>query len=287
MLFAGVAQQQANNRNVGDTTSFMFTVDTLGDTDFQIPSPNNDYRFSWYEVSTPSNNGTDLVANSSTHNIEFGSDGIFHVSIDIINAGVTSNNFDEFLFNNSGDRLKMLTIEQWGTAVWADVAGAFYGCANLTVPATDAPNLTVVTRLKNMFRSATLANPNVLNWDTSNITDTYAMFLRAEAANPNTSLWDTSSFGDVRYMFKFAYDYDRYSDIANWNITSMDDADNFLRLHTVPTSTYNDILIAFDAQSVVSSVPFDAGNSQASGAGATARANLISDHAWTFSDVAP
>jgi BspA type Leucine rich repeat region (6 copies) len=48
-------------------------------------------------------------------------------------------NFPAIRFNNAGDRLKLLAISQWGTSVeWISWGNAFYGCANLTITATDS-----------------------------------------------------------------------------------------------------------------------------------------------------
>src|SRR5690606_32137868 len=40
--------------------------------------------------------------------------------------------FPRIYFNNEGDRLKIKSIEQWGTNVWTSMERAFYGCTNLT-----------------------------------------------------------------------------------------------------------------------------------------------------------
>lgn len=49
--------------------------------------------------------------------------------------------FPAIRFNNSGDRLKMLAISQWGTSVeWLSMAGAFSGCNNMTFSTTSIDN---------------------------------------------------------------------------------------------------------------------------------------------------
>ena len=55
---------------------------------------------------------------------------------------------------------------------------------------------------------------------------------------------------------------------------------------TLPTATYDALLVAWEAQSVQNNVNFSGGNSTytLSSAAATARAALISDHTWTITD---
>ncbi len=46
--------------------------------------------------------------------------------------------FPGISFNYSGDRLKLLELSQWGDVTWRSMEGAFSGCSNLTITATDA-----------------------------------------------------------------------------------------------------------------------------------------------------
>ena len=45
--------------------------------------------------------------------------------------------FPTIAFNNGGDRLKLMQISNWGSVTWSSMHGAFYGCSNLTITATD------------------------------------------------------------------------------------------------------------------------------------------------------
>lgn len=46
--------------------------------------------------------------------------------------------FPAIRFNNTGDRLKLLEISQWGDVTWSTFQNAFFGCENLQITATDA-----------------------------------------------------------------------------------------------------------------------------------------------------
>jgi len=43
-----------------------------------------------------------------------------------------SGTFPNLVFNNAGDCLKIITVEQMGRVGWTSVASSFYGCANMT-----------------------------------------------------------------------------------------------------------------------------------------------------------
>ena len=46
---------------------------------------------------------------------------------------------------------------------------AFWGASNLTIPATDAPDLSGVTSTLRMFRDATSFNSYINDWDTGGV----------------------------------------------------------------------------------------------------------------------
>ncbi|NNF35053.1 MAG: BspA family leucine-rich repeat surface protein [Saprospiraceae bacterium] len=77
--------------------------------------------------------------------------------------------FPAIFFNNSGDKQKILSIEQWGYIEWATMTNAFYGASNLRLIAHDSPDLSRVSSLINMFREATSLNSDLSLWDVSNI----------------------------------------------------------------------------------------------------------------------
>jgi len=53
-----------------------------------------------------------------------------------------------------------------------------------------------------MFYDAPLVDPDVSNWDTSNVTDMSVMFKFAYSANPDPSKWNTSKVVDVNQVFQ-------------------------------------------------------------------------------------
>ena len=86
-----------------------------------IPGTGGGYNYELYWVNTASSTqtGTTTVTTDS-HTITFPEPGIYEVQ--------ASGTFPRIYFNNSGDKDKILTVEQWGGIAWTSMAFAFKGC---------------------------------------------------------------------------------------------------------------------------------------------------------------
>lgn len=238
-----------------DANLYIFTVDaTISDASasgsYQLPIPNTNFQLYWEEVgSEASNNSTDAVQiTSANYTLDFESPGIYRIAIDPLNVISGSNDFDRFLINDSGDKAKLLTIEQWGTTAWSSMESAFEGASAFTGSvATDAPNLANVTSMSFMF-SDTPVFTEVLGmgeWDTTSINDMYSTFAFASVAIPDTSSWNTSSVTDMGYMFESALLAN--PDTRYWDTGSVEYMDNMFRDATLAnpdTSSWNTSLVS-------------------------------------------
>jgi len=147
--------------------------------------------------------------------------------------------FPRFYYNGSNvDRQKILEIKRWGDIEWSSFQNAFFGCSNMNITATDAPNLTNVTNFANAFRSCNnfLTTPDLSNWDTSNITDMSATFYGCTNFNGDITGWDTSS---VTTMFAMLTgDQNINKDIGNWNVGN---CENFREMFQGATAFNQDL----------------------------------------------
>ena len=138
-----------------------------------------------------------------------------------IHTVTITGDFPRIFFNNSGDKDKILTVEQWGTIAWTNFSDAFEGCTNLDVTASDAPDLSNVTSLSRMFSGcATLGTSSTLdfsNWDTSGVVLFGSMFRNASNFNSaSITNWDVGKATGFVLMFNNATTFNQ--DISNWNI---------------------------------------------------------------------
>ncbi len=119
----------------------------------------------------------------------------------------------------SGNKDKIISVDQWGTGAWLSMETAFYFCRNLKILATDIPDLSNVTNMAGMFYAAWEANPDVSKWDVSNVTDMTLMFAFTKSANPDVSDWDVTNVTNMERMFKEAIA--AKSDVSSWNVSNV------------------------------------------------------------------
>ena len=212
-----------NTENISDGSS--------NETSFTLPTIGGGYN---YEVDWD-NDGiydeTNLSGNA-THN--YGTPGIYTLRI--------QGSFPRIYFNNSGDRFKLLDVNQWGDIAWTSMENAFYGCANLNITATDLPNLTGVSNMAGMFAWCTSLNgpTNINEWNTENVTDMSYMFWAAENFNQPLANWNTQAVTNMSWMFSVATSFNQ--PLANWNtqaVTNMSDMFSIATSFNQPIEKWN------------------------------------------------
>lgn len=137
-----------------DITSLKFTIDLskAAGTTFTIPTLNvNDYNVDWGDGTTSTG-----FTGDATH--DYGvSTGIFQIT-------VSGNTFNQFYFNNGGDKLKIISVDQWGAFTYSITQNlAFWGCTNLVSIAEDIEWMNSTTQATRMFNGCKLTSlPSVL-----------------------------------------------------------------------------------------------------------------------------
>lgn len=196
----------------GDAGNFITTWRVAaGDLTIVIPTSGTGYNYTiyWSEVGNPSNQGT-ITNNTGNQTITFPSAGTYKVEI--------NGDFPHFYINNYADKDKILTVAQWGTIAWKSMRAAFYGASNLTVTASDKPNLSQVTNMNFMFAAASSFNSPINDWDVSNVTNMANLFNTAMVFNQSLSSWDVSKVTDMYAMFTYAIVFNQ--DISSWDVSN-------------------------------------------------------------------
>ena len=153
---------------------FLSTWDTESSQTITLPltsAGTYDFAVDWGDEST-----SHITAYNQAEVIHsYNTDGSYNISI--------TGTIQGWRFNNAGDPTKLLLISQWGDLQLGNEGQYFHGCSNLQVDATDAPNLSLTTSLTKCFRSCSVFNGDINNWDVSNVNSFNKMFYSASSFN--------------------------------------------------------------------------------------------------------
>ena len=204
---------------LGSPNDFVLTVktDNAGSStnkQFTIPTTGAGYN---YNVDCNNDGVNEAAAQHGNYTCNYAASGTYTVRIQD-NSGAGTG-FPRIYFLGGGDKLKLLTIEQWGTGKWTSMASAFYGCANLAGQASDSPDLSAVTDMSDMFAYASAFNQNIGDWNTANVKNMTGMFERARNFNQDIGNWNTANVTDMSRMFATAGAFNQ--DIGNWNTANV------------------------------------------------------------------
>ncbi len=205
--------------NTQPSDDFVITVKTnnpgtSGSTQFTIPTTGTGYN---YNVDCDNDGVNEATSAIGNYTCNYAAAGTYTVRIKD-NTGLGTG-FPRIYFNYSGDRLKLLTIEQWGTGKWTSMNGAFHGCSNLAGQANDAPDLSGVTNMSFMFTAASAFNQDIGGWNTANVTNMSLMFYGASAFNQDIGGWNTANVTYMNGMFYRASAFNQ--DIGGWNTANV------------------------------------------------------------------
>ncbi|MEP1488440.1 MAG: BspA family leucine-rich repeat surface protein [Algibacter sp.] len=278
--------------NDGPSDNNQITIPTTSKYDYN-------YGVNWVNTENASSNGmAGPFTGSAT--ITFPATGTYEVSI--------VGDFPTIPFGNGGDKDKILTVEQWGDIQWQTMYRVFYGCTNLDVTATDAPDLNAVTdtsgmfwdassltgentdfnswdvseitKMNDVFREASAFNGDIGGWDTGNVTNMNSMFLGASAFTGDIGAWDVSSVAYMAWMFGRTSAFNQ--DLGSWNLSSIMAMNSLFTGATIDCVNYSATLIGW-ADNPNTNTNITLTNALPYGAHAVDAVNtLVSDKGWVI-----
>ena len=218
-------------------------------------------------------------------------------------------------FNNNGDRLKILSVQQWGTSLkfGTTEGNYFYGCNNLNLSSvTDTPVLTGVLNMSNcfsacyalttinkigewacsnvtnmsyMFSQSTNFNQDIGAWNTSKVTNMSYMF-QATNFNQNIGSWNTSNVTNMIGMFQSANNFNQ--DIGNWNVSNVTSFTSFMvgkSPSTFSTANLDAIYNGWSSRPVKTPISISFGTAKYTAASSAGRAILTgAPNNWEITD---
>ena len=210
-----------------------------GDDQIRIPGIGDEYTIEWEKVERVNDSwqATDdslrgVGTGSDTITITFPEPGHYRVKIsgDFRQIRFKGNPLDIGFGHEYGDAEKLIEIEQWGDIVWSTMESAFYRAKNLQITSIDAPDLSKVSSMNEMFYYAASVNADLNHWDVGNVTNMNSMFSYASSFNGNLSGWDVSNVTDMRAMFNFATSFN--GDLNGWDVSKVEDMLSMFRYAT-------------------------------------------------------
>lgn len=123
-------------------------------------------------------------------------------------------------FNNTLDRLKITGIVRWGSLALTSLAGAFYGCANMLITATDTLNTSGTTTFVSLFQGCTALTTitNIGTWDTNQVTSMISCFQSCTNFNSSVNGWDVSAVTAFNGMFQSCTTFNQ--SLNSWNVSA-------------------------------------------------------------------
>jgi len=200
---------------------FVINIDTtLGDGQdrMRLPAQGTNMLIDWGDgnVETVTQTATPSIANAIVHN--YSTAGVYRISV--------SKEIERVNFADEGDNLKVVSrVANWGAAQWSTFDSAFYGCENFNPVFYDAPDLSGVISLRQMFRD-TPFNQDISGWDVSGIRNFRLMFHTASSFNADISGWNMSNAEETESMLLGTLSFNH--DIGRWNISSVTDMSSML-----------------------------------------------------------
>jgi surface protein len=124
-----------------------------------------------------------------------------------------SGEINDFAFNNTGDKDKILEVSNFGRFISLD--GGFYGCSSLDITANDTP---IINGLSSLFHfcSSLVYNSSINNWDMTPINNIKFLFFGCTNFNQNINDWDVSSVVDGTDTFNACTNYNQ--PLNNWDV---------------------------------------------------------------------
>ena len=189
----------------------------------------HDYTVDWGDGTVPTDHDSDAMHTYTAA-------GTYTIAI--------TDTFRHIHFNGSCSAA-IRTIEQWGDIAWLSMENSFNGCNNLTIAANaGAPDLSMVTSIRGMFRGAASLNSPVNHWDVSSVTNMANMFHDASVFNQDLSDWDVSNVANMDSMFNGATAFNQ--NLGAWDVSSVATMDSMFNGATA----FNQNLGAWDVSSV-------------------------------------
>ena len=121
--------------------------------------------------------------------------------------------------SDDDEEYSLLSVDQWGTNRWRSMRYLMAYTSHAVIRAKDAPDLSHVQDMTEMFKYALKMNSDINHWDVSHVTNMQEMFYGAKSFNRPLDKWNTSNVVNMTKMFAHAEKFNQ--DINQWNVSNV------------------------------------------------------------------
>jgi len=166
----------------------------------------------------------------------YASSGTYQITLD--------GDFTAVFFINGGDKLKLSSIDNWGTNQWTIFGFCFYGCSNMVANYSDTPDTSICNSFQNQFRGCVNFN-GAVDFDTSSLTSTNGMFYGCTNFNQPIN-WNCPLLSNPSSMFFLCTNFN-----STVNLTTTSALANLSRMFQQCTN-FNSAITISDTSGVTS-----------------------------------
>jgi len=243
---------------------------TSANNQFTLPTTGGGYN---YDIET--SDGQTITGNTGNATITFPSAGEYQLKI--------SGSFPRCYFNSGGDRLKLLSIDNFGIYALGSTNqfDAFQDCSNLVITASDVADFSTVTEFTGFVRNC----PSLTSFpliDTSNGTRFAQTWRNCSLLTSFPALDFSSVSGNNFEFFRAWQDCSSLTDFPA-NMFDAVNTPNFTSAFqntNLTTQSIDNILVSLDTSGTINGVISQSGGQAPSATGLSAKDNLVAK-GWT------
>lgn len=148
------------------------------------------------------------VTMADPHTHDYGNNGVYTVYV--------IGNVTEYGGWHLQDRMKLVSIDNWGHLGFTSMDYAFQGTNNLVSVPNNTKGLESVTIMRGMFYQSSI-NSDLSEWDVSGVTNMVCMF-QESLFNQDIGNWDVSNVTTMMSMLSFS---PFNQDISGWDVSNV------------------------------------------------------------------
>lgn len=126
-------------------------------------------------------------------------------------------------------------LNNWDVSNVTNMDSLFRQCEKLNQPFDKWDTSNVVNMEKTFFSCMKFDQP-LNSWNVSNVENMDMMFYMAQSFNQSLDKWNTQKLITAVGLFRFAYKFDNYESLENWNLDNLEEVGTFFddedKLHT-------------------------------------------------------